>query len=351
MRVSPTPVKTTCPCSGLTCCAARLIQSTFALPHFRRGGYQQDENMSDALIPRLIVHGGAGEWTGFDEAAVLRSMHTAAEAGAAALRGGGSALDAVEAATCILEDDPQFDAGYGSFLNAWGEVEMDAILADGEHTRFGAVAGVRRVRHAITLARGVLEKTNHCFFVGEGADQLAARLGMPIIANVELISDGELADFRKRHIADHKPGAHGTGTVGAVARDTTGRVAAATSTGGTHDKPKGRVGDSPLFGAGGYADPAGAASATGVGENIMRYFLCKRAVDAVDAGAPAREAARAAIAYLNERIPDPDAGLILIGADGRIGAAHTTEAMPIAWLTADGQIHTAMRCTADMHFE
>lgn len=307
--------------------------------------------MSEQHVPRLIVHGGAGDWTGFDEVAVLRSMRAAAEAGVAALRAGGSALDAVEAATRILEDDPLFDAGYGSFLNEWGEVEMDAIIADGEHTRFGAVAGVRRVQHAITLARGVMERTDHCFFVGEGADQLAARLGMPIIANVELISDGELADFRKRHTAGHKPSAHGTGTVGAVARDAAGRVAAATSTGGTHDKPKGRVGDSPLFGSGGYADPAGAASATGVGENIMRYFLCKRAVDAVGGGQAAAAAARAAVDYLNARIPNPEAGLILIGADGQVGAAHTTQAMPIAWLSADGEIHTAMRCTPALQFE
>jgi beta-aspartyl-peptidase (threonine type) len=307
--------------------------------------------MGETLIPRLIVHGGAGDWTGFDEDTVLRGVHDAAEAGAAILRAGGSALDAVEAATRILEDHPLFDAGYGSYMNEWGEVEMDAIIADGEHTRFGAVAGVRRVRHAITLARGVLERTDHCFFVGEGADHLATKLGMPIIANVELVSDGELADFRQRHNPDSKPSAHGTGTVGACAYDATGRVAAATSTGGTHDKPKGRVGDSPLFGSGGYADPAGAASATGVGENIMRYFLCKRAVDACGVGLDAATAARSAVTYLNAQIPDPEAGLILIGADGRVGAAHTTQAMPIAWLTADGQIHTAMRCTADMQFE
>lgn len=300
--------------------------------------------MAANITPRILVHGGAGQWDGFDHEAVLGGVRAAAAAGWAILKAGGTALDAVEAATVVLEDHPLFDAGYGSFVNANGEVEMDALIADGREIRFGAVAGVRHVKNAIKLARGVMDKTQNCFFVGDGADDLAARLGMPIIANIQLITDKEYQQFLKR-VKDTAPRASlGTGTVGAVAIDASGHLASATSTGGTPDKPKGRVGDSPLFGAGGYADDAGgAASATGQGENIMRFFLSKDAVDRMRAGQPAPEAAQAALAYLDSRIPNPNAGLIIVSADGRLGAAHSTNAMPIAWVNGDDQVGASMK--------
>ncbi len=299
--------------------------------------------MTTNITPRILVHGGAGQWKGFDTDAVLEGVRAAAAAGWAILKAGGTALDAVEASVVILEDHPLFDAGYGSFLNALGEVEMDALIADGRDVRFGAVAGVRHVKNAIKLARGVMEKTQNCFFVADGADDLAARLGMPLIANIELITEKEYQHFIAR-VKDAAPRTGlGTGTVGAVAVDASGHVASATSTGGTPDKPKGRVGDSPLFGAGGYADDAGgAASATGQGENIMRFFLSKDAVDRMRAGQPASEAVQAALTYLDSRIPNPDAGLIIVGADGRLGAAHSTPAMPIAWVDGDGEIGASM---------
>lgn len=291
-----------------------------------------------SVLPRLIVHGGAGNWTNFDEGEVLDSLVDAAQIGWRILRGGGMALEAVEAASRTLEDDPLFDAGYGSFLNELGEVEMDALIADGSTIRFGAVAGVRRVRHAITLARLVMERTENCFFVGEGADQLAAQFGMPIIPNVELITDSELKTFRAR-----SGSRDGMGTIGAVARDGAGNLASATSTGGTPGKRKGRVGDSAIFGAGGYAhNGLGAASATGVGENIMRFFLCKNAVDSIN-GISAQEATRRAMEYLISYIPNPEAGIIAVGADGSLAALHTTPAMPIAWIDEQGQIQAAMR--------
>jgi beta-aspartyl-peptidase (threonine type) len=295
------------------------------------------------VLPRLIVHGGAGNWVNFDEEAVLDGLRDAAEVGWRILRGGGMALEAVEAAARVLEDDPLFDAGYGSFLNEHGEVEMDALIADGSSIRFGAVAGVRRVRHAITLARLVMERTENCFFVGEGADQLAAQLGMPLIPNVELITEKELKTFRS-HSGAHTPRAGlGTGTIGAVAQDAAGNLASATSTGGTPDKKKGRVGDSPIFGAGGYAhNGLGAASATGRGENIMRFFLCKIAVDNMN-GVPAQEAVRRAVEYLVQYIPDPEAGIIALGADGSLATLHTTPAMPIAWIDEQGRAQAAMR--------
>jgi L-asparaginase / beta-aspartyl-peptidase len=245
----------------------------------------------------------------------------------------------------VLEDDPLFDAGYGSFVNVQGEVEMDALLADGNGIHFGAVAAVRRVRYPISLARLVLTQTDNCFFVGEGADQLAAELGMPLIPNSLMITPAEFDLFRQRQANGSASRAGlGTGTVGAVALDVNGHIASATSTGGVPDKRKGRVGDSPLFGAGGYADDAfGGASATGRGENIMRFFLSQRVVEAIREGTDAQKAAREGLALLSGRVPDPEAGIIVIGADGSLGAAHSTPAMPIAWLTAEGDIQVAMR--------
>jgi beta-aspartyl-peptidase (threonine type) len=292
----------------------------------------------------IIVHGGAGGWANADEQQVLSSVRAAALAGWEILRAGGSSLDAVEAASRLLEDDPQFDAGYGSFLNELGEVEMDALIADGATIRFGAVAAVRRVRHAISLARLVMTRTDNCFFAGDGADQLAASLGMPLIANVELITDKEFAAFRARAGVLTERAGLGTGTIGAVALDEAGHIASATSTGGTPDKKKGRVGDSPIFGAGGYADDQyGAASATGRGENIMRFFLCKQVIDEIKAGLPAKAAAQAALHFLSSRIPDPEAGVIVVDSKGNLGAAHTTAAMPVAWVEADGSMGAAMR--------
>jgi beta-aspartyl-peptidase (threonine type) len=290
--------------------------------------------------PKILVHGGAGAWINVNEKEVLDGVRAAAQAGWAILQGGGSALDAVEAAAVVLEDHPLFDAGFGSFVNEQGEVEMDAIIADGTVTKFGAVGAVRRVKNPIKLARLVMTETKNCFFVGDGADQLAARLGIPLVANVTLITDKELEQFRQR--SQQAAARVGTGTIGAVAIDADGRLAAATSTGGIPDKIKGRVGDSPIFGAGGYGNPYAAASATGQGENMMRFFLCKEAADRVRDGLVAPDAVNAAMEYLVSHIPQPDAGIILVDKDGNLGATHTTNAMPIAWADADGQIGASM---------
>lgn len=294
--------------------------------------------------PGLVLHGGAGQWANRDPAIVLAGMQEAAEAAWGILRQGGSALDAVERAVILLENNPLFDAGLGSFINDQGEVEMDALIADGEALQFGAVAAVRRVRNPISLARLVMTKTEHCFFVADGADQLAASHGMPLVPNVELITEAEFTHFRNRQRHDPPRTGLGTGTVGAVAVDAKGHTASATSTGGTPDKRKGRVGDTPIFGAGGYAhDRFGAASATGRGENIMRFFLCKHTVDLLAGNMHAQEAAERAIANLSSQIAKPDAGVIIIDRHGGSGASHSTEAMPIAWVNADGEIRTSMR--------
>jgi isoaspartyl peptidase/L-asparaginase-like protein (Ntn-hydrolase superfamily) len=200
------------------------------------------------------------------------------------------------------------------------------------------------VKNPITLARLVMTGTENCFFTGDGADQLAARLGMTLVPNVAMITDTELLQFRARRQASAAPAGLGTGTIGAVAIDAGGHLASATSTGGIPDKIKGRVGDTPMYGAGGYADDTfGAGSATGKGENIMRVFLCKRAVEYMAYGHAAGIAAQAALDELAGRIPNPEAGIIVIDAQGHIGAAHTTAAMPVAWINGDGDTQAAMR--------
>jgi beta-aspartyl-peptidase (threonine type) len=301
------------------------------------------------IEPKIIVHGGAGPWTDDRRDEVLAGVRTAVKRGADVLHRGGSALDAVEAATIVLEDHPLFDAGIGSFLNDHGEVEMDALITDGSSIRFGAVAGVRRVLNPIILARHVMTHTRHCFFVAEGAEDLAVSLGMHLVPNLTFITDEELAAFR-RYAAEQEAHALDLGTVGAVAIDAGGHIASATSTGGMRFKKRGRVGDSPIFGAGGYSDDRyGAASATGVGENIMRFFLSKHAVDALVDGITAQAAAETAISYLASQIATPEVGLIIVDAAGRIGAAHSTGGMPVGWIDRDGQPQAAMR--APYHFE
>ena len=293
--------------------------------------------------PRLIVHGGAGNWTGRDEETVLAGVKAAATAGWRVLTAGGSALDTVEAAVMMLEDHPSFDAGVGSYLNDCGEVEMDALITDGCQLDFGAVAAVRRVANPIRLARLVMTKTKYRLFVAEGADRLAGQLGLPPIANLALVTETEFADFQQRVKTAAAPGA-GLGTVGAVAVDQSGHIASATSTGGSPHKPKGRVGDVPVYGAGGYADDhSGGASATGVGENIMRCFLSKHVVDLIAAGKSPRVAAQDGVTFVANRIPNPEVGIITLDQCGNVGAAHTTNGMPVAWIDAEGNLRAGMR--------
>jgi beta-aspartyl-peptidase (threonine type) len=303
--------------------------------------------MTDPITPRLIVHGGAGAWTDADETAVLEGVRQAAAAGWDALQRGETSLAAVEVATIVLEDHPLFDAGIGSHLSEQGEVEMDALITDGTTRRFGAIACVRRVRNPIVLARLVLQEPRHCFFVGDGAEELAVKLGLTLVPNLTFVTEAELAAYH-RYVAEQTAPQVGTGTVGAVAVDAAGHIASATSTGGVRFKKKGRVGDVPVYGAGGYSDDrCGGASATGVGENIMRTFLSRHAVDLMR-DQDAFSAARSAIAEAAAFISDPEVGVIVIDARGDVGAAHTTHAMPIAWIDPDGAVQSAMRGPYDM---
>jgi L-asparaginase / beta-aspartyl-peptidase len=288
--------------------------------------------------PVLLVHGGA--WAIPDDLreAHARGVKQALEAGWGVLSAGGRAMDAVEAAVTVLEDDDTFDAGRGAFLNRDGRVQLDALLMSGRDLRAGGVACVERLRNPVQAAKLILERSPHVYFVGEGAEHFAAEHGMELIGNTELIVEREREHLRAAQQREREglpdptfagPGLASHDTVGAVALDQAGDLAAGTSTGGTLNKAPGRVGDSSLIGCGCYADnEAAATSLTGWGEPMMKLVLGKWAVDRVRAGEAPGAAAQAAIDYLFERLGG-HGGILLLGPDGRYGVAHNTPAM--AW--------------------
>jgi beta-aspartyl-peptidase (threonine type) len=283
----------------------------------------------------IIVHGGAGGVLEDDLEQRREGCRGAAAAGWQWLLRGGSALDAVEEAVAFLEDHPLFNAGRGSVLNAAGEVEMDASLMEGRLLKGGAVGAVRNIRNPIRLARRVLEDGRHILLVGEGAVQFACDAGIPACGPAELVTEWQ----RARWAAGRETG---VGTVGAVALDRAGDVAAATSTGGLLGKRPGRVGDSALIGAGTYADRRlGAASATGHGEAIVRVVLAKTAVDLLIGGRHPRDAARKAMAILG-RQGRGEGGIILVDRRGRVGHAHNAPYMACALMDAAGRAPTVL---------
>jgi len=288
------------------------------------------------MQPSLIVHGGA--WDIPDDAVdackagCLRALH----AGWTVLKNGGHALDAIEAAIIVLEDDPVFDAGYGSHLTLDGHVECDAIIMDAATLRAGSVAGLRRVKNPIRAARAVLEKCPHMMLVSEGAEHFASQHGVSLCDPEELVSPAEREAWLRckedSHAAEHHRG-HEQGTVGAVALDEQGRLYAATSTGGTCCKLPGRVGDSPLIGCGCYADEeTGGVSSTGYGEAIMRVVMAKTATDFLrpSSSTPIR-AAQAAVQLLAKR-GKGTGGLILLDKQGHPGFAFNTPRMAYGYI-------------------
>lgn len=297
-----------------------------------------------AHSPILLVHGGAWDIPADLLEAHEQGVFDALQEGWRILEGGGSALDAVQAAVTSLEDDPAFDAGRGSFLTRDGRVQLDALIMDGATLRAGGVACVERLRNPIQAARLVLDKSPHVYFVGAGAEEFARSHGLPLIDNAELVLDRErqrLAEAQARESSgapdrtfSGDPGSHDT--VGAVALDSSGRLAAATSTGGTLNKDPGRVGDSSLIGCGCYADNASAAvSLTGWGEPIMKLVLGKWATDRVLAGGSPEQVAPDAMAYLHRRLGG-HGGIILLAPDGRCGLAHNTPRMAWGVHTVEG---------------
>jgi L-asparaginase / beta-aspartyl-peptidase len=305
------------------------------------------------MKPALIVHGGA--WDIPDDAveACKQGCHRALVAGWAVLSTGGSALDAVEAAVVVLEDDPVFDAGYGSHLNRDGHVECDAIVMDGGTLRAGAAAALRRVRNPVRAARAILESCPHMMLVADGAERFAKDHHVPMCKPEELVSEAEWDAFlrcsKDVHAAMHHRG-HEQGTVGAVALDREGRLFAATSTGGTCCKLPGRVGDSPLIGCGCYADwTAGAASCTGLGEAIMKIVMAKSAVDFLRRPSTpgesdqdfATRAASDAAQLLKER-GHGTGGLILLDKSGNPAFAFNTPRMACGYVSFDGALLTSV---------
>lgn len=292
--------------------------------------------------PIIVVHGGA--WAIPDEVcqAHQQGVERAAAAGWRALERGATSLDAVEDAVAAMEDDETFDAGRGAFLNRDGRVQLDALIMDGANLKAGGVGCVERLLNPVRAARVVLEKSPHLYFVAEGAERFASENGLRLIDNSELILPREIerwksaAEQRYLKVPEEFRGGRGShddshDTVGAVALDRHGNIAAATSTGGTLNKAPGRVGDSSLIGCGCYADnDTAAASTTGWGEPMMKLVLAKWATDRVTADVAPEQVAPATIHYLYRRL-NGQGGIILLDCEGRVGIAHNTPRMAWAW--------------------
>jgi len=290
--------------------------------------------------PVLLVHGGA--WDIPDDAVDphLRGVRNALAAGWRVLERGGPALDAIEESVVIMEDDDIFDAGRGSFLNRDGKVQLDALIMDGRTLRAGGVGCVERLRNPVRAARRILSDSPHVYFVAEGAERFAAEHGIPLCRNEDLVVPREVERLREyqREVAGQGSEKDGNDlfaptishdTVGAVALDREGNIAAATSTGGTLNKAPGRLGDSSLIGCGCYADNlSAAASTTGWGEPIMKLVLAKWTADRVSAGNLPEWAAQEAMNYLKQRL-NGHGGIIVLNTQGQMGIAHNTPRM--AW--------------------
>ena len=274
----------------------------------------------------------------------IHGVTNALTAGWRVLERGGTALDAVEEAVVIMEDDETFDAGRGSFLNRDGKVQLDALIMDGATLRAGGVGCVERLRNPVRAARKILSESPHVYFVAEGAERFAAEHGIALCKNEDLVIPREVERLRE-YQADAAQ--HGNDlfapssddvtishdTVGAVALDRAGNIAAATSTGGTLNKAPGRLGDSSLIGCGCYANNESAAvSTTGWGEPIMKLVLAKWTADRIQAGNLPEWSAQEAMNYLKQRL-NGHGGIIVLNPSGHIGIAHNTPRMAWAYQT------------------
>ena len=306
--------------------------------------------------PVLVIHGGAGVeragMTPADEAAARTALEAALRAGHAQLKAGKPALEAVTAAITVLEDAPQFNAGRGAVFTHDGRNELDSSIMDGATGKAGAVAGVHRVKNPITLARAVMDRSRHVMMVGGGAEAFAKEQGIVLVDPSYFRTEKrwqqlqnalkEEQQAQASHAPQDLPGKAYFGTVGALALDAKGQLAAGTSTGGMTNKRYGRVGDSPIIGAGTWADDRCAFSGTGWGE----YYI--RAAAAHEVCARVRLAghslARAADSVINRDIPKAggDGGAIALGADGSMAFPFNTEGMYRGWIGADGVPHVAI---------
>jgi beta-aspartyl-peptidase (threonine type) len=300
----------------------------------------------------LVIHGGAGVASResvppADEAAIRAELDRALDAGNAILQAGGSALDAVTAAIVVLEESPWFNAGKGAVYNAVGKHELDASIMEGHTRRAGAVAGVSTIRNPVKLARAVMEHSGHVMMATDGAEAFAdTRPEIERVENAWFDTDRRLKQLRNAQAyeaADREP-AHGTyfGTVGAVALDAHGHIAAATSTGGMTNKRYGRVGDSPIIGAGTFATDQCGVSGTGWGEFYIRaavaHDICARMAYRGDS------LAKAAEDVVNGEVVrlGGDGGAIAIDAEGNIAMPFNSPGMHRGWIRTDGSRGTAV---------
>lgn len=283
----------------------------------------------------LVIHGGAGTIEpGEDDALAARyreSLGKALDAGTAVLAANGSALDACEAAVRVLEDDELFNAGRGGALTRDGTAELDASIMDGSTLKCGAVTGVTTVRHPVTLARKVMENTRHILFAGAGAERLADQYGVERVENAWFITPRrrqmleEMLNPKAVSACEADVNAARMGTVGAVARDSAGRLAAATSTGGLTGKLPGRVGDSPLIGAGNYANATVAVSCTGTGEQYIRHGVARGVAARMDYAKDTLESATNF--FIFTALNKDDGGLIAVDAKGNVATPFSTVGM------------------------
>lgn len=297
----------------------------------------------------LMIHGGAGAMDHIksdkDAVRYLESMRIILEHGRYVLSVGGSAMEAVEICAVMLEDDPLFNAGCGSVLNEDGKVEMDAAIMDGKDLSAGAVAGISNIANPVMLARLILARSEHVMLIGEGAMRFAEHCGMErtpdnYFLTQQRIEQFEMARRKGQQLLDHDDAMQEQkfGTIGAVARDKQGNLAAATSTGGIVNKKWGRVGDSPIIGAGVYADNTTCAvSATGYGEDFMRTVLAKRVSDLIDLkNVDAQLAVKQTIDYLQSKVKGRG-GIIMIDNEGRCASGLTTKRMIHGWIEKGGE--------------
>ncbi|MCY3413428.1 MAG: isoaspartyl peptidase/L-asparaginase [Candidatus Heimdallarchaeota archaeon] len=282
----------------------------------------------------VIVHGGA--WAIPDETvdAHLKGVETACNVAFQLIEDGKSAIDAVEVGISLMEDDPTFDAGRGSFLNQDSEVEMDAIIAT-QDQKIGAVLAVQQVKNPIKLARAIRERTDHIMIAGGGGRKLAESLGLELASEEDLLVGRELERYLKvKNIVNYQPKTafdkpNGFGTVGMVAMDKQGNLAVGVSTGGTPYKRAGRVGDTPIWGAGAYVNELGGAAATGYGEDIIRRLSTRLAVQYLETMDP-QQAAEQTVKDLSSI--SGLGGFIVLSKKG-IGFAFNTPRMAYAYKT------------------
>ncbi|MBP1654519.1 MAG: Asparaginase [Bacteroidetes bacterium] len=293
----------------------------------------------------LIVHGGAWDIPDSLVEPHRKGVAEALRVGWEILTSGGPAAEAIEAAIMAMEDDETFDAGRGSFINAVGEVELDASIMDGRNLRAGSVAAVQNVKNPIRLARKIMDVGEQVMLVGIGATRFAKQHKIPTCSPDSLVTARELERWKDIQASDKfstidafQHGKLPSDTVGAVAMDKHGNLASGTSTGGTPNKHPGRVGDSPIIGSGTYADNKfGAVSCTGWGESIMRVVLAKSVVDQIEInGGDVDKAVRHGLYLLETRVKGYG-GLIAISRDGRVSTVHNTPRMARGYITAEMQ--------------